>query len=125
MGYKAAIDAMTYLLASFHFAKRAYQEIKRTGGYTGLTSKQCVDARQQIETLVGLDEFLRHRGADGREEEMGQSASARGRPRPRSPPSSRESPARCTPISVLAGRAAPKNSLRTGLILLRSFTSSR
>src|SRR3954471_5992085 len=26
-----------------------------------------------------------------------------------------------TPISVLAGRAAPKNSLRTGLILLRSF----
>jgi len=57
MGYKAAIDAMTYLLASFHFARLAYGEIKRTGGYTGLTSKQCVDARQQIETLVGLDEF--------------------------------------------------------------------
>jgi len=57
MGYKAAIDAMTYLLASFHFARLAYGEIKRTGGYTGLTSKQCIDARQQIETLVGLDEF--------------------------------------------------------------------
>ncbi|HWI38554.1 MAG TPA: isocitrate lyase/PEP mutase family protein [Burkholderiales bacterium] len=57
LGYKAAIDAMTYLLASFHFAKRAYQEIKRTGAYTGLSHEECVAARQEIETLVGLDEF--------------------------------------------------------------------
>ena len=57
MGYKAAIDALTYLLASFHFAKQAYAEIKRTGGYTGLTQQQCVEARHEIETLVGLDEF--------------------------------------------------------------------
>jgi methylisocitrate lyase len=57
MGYKAAIDAMTYLLASFHFAKRAYQEIKRTGGYTGLSDDDCVAARHEIETLVGLDAF--------------------------------------------------------------------
>lgn len=57
MGYKAAIDALTYLLVSFHFARRAYAEIKRTGGYSGLTQQQCVAARQEIETLVGLDEF--------------------------------------------------------------------
>ena len=57
MGYKAAIDALTYLLASFHFAKRAYAEIKRTGGYTDLTNDECVAARHEIETLVGLDEF--------------------------------------------------------------------
>ncbi len=57
MGYKAAIDALTYLLASFHFAKRAYAEIKRTGGYSGLTQEQCIKARHEIETLVGLDEF--------------------------------------------------------------------
>jgi hypothetical protein len=57
MGYRAAIDAMTYLLASFHFTKLAYAEIKRTGGYTGLSHAQCVAARHQIETLVGLDEF--------------------------------------------------------------------
>ena len=57
MGYKAAIDALTYLLASFHFAKLAYAEIKRTGGYSGLTQEQCVAARHEIETLVGLDEF--------------------------------------------------------------------
>jgi len=59
MGYKAAIDALTYLLASFHFAKLAYQEIKRTGGYTGLTQEACVAARQEIETLVGLNEFYK------------------------------------------------------------------
>jgi len=57
MGYKAAIDALTYLLASFHFAKLAYGEIKRTGSYTGLSNAECVAARQEIETLVGLDEF--------------------------------------------------------------------
>jgi 2-methylisocitrate lyase-like PEP mutase family enzyme len=57
MGYKAAIDALTYLLASFHFTKLAYAEIKHTGGYTGLSQKQCVAARQEIETLVGLDAF--------------------------------------------------------------------
>jgi methylisocitrate lyase len=57
MGYKAAIDALTYLLASFHFAKLAYGEIKRTGGYTGLSPKECVAARHEIETLVGLDAF--------------------------------------------------------------------
>jgi len=57
MGYKAAIDALTYLLVSFHFAKLAYAEIKRTGGYSGLTQEQCVKARHEIETLVGLDEF--------------------------------------------------------------------
>jgi len=57
MGYKAAIDALTYLLVGFHHAKRAYQEIKKTGGFTGLTHEQCTAARHEIETLVGLDEF--------------------------------------------------------------------
>jgi 2-methylisocitrate lyase-like PEP mutase family enzyme len=57
MGYKAAIDALTYMLASFHFAKLAYAEIRRTGSYSGLTHEQCVQARHEIETLVGLDQF--------------------------------------------------------------------
>jgi methylisocitrate lyase len=57
MGYKAAIDALTYLLVSFHFTKLAYAEIKRTGGYTGLSHAQCVAARKEIETLVGLEDF--------------------------------------------------------------------
>ena len=57
MGYKAAIDAITYLLASFHFTRLAYAEIKRTGGYSGLTHEQCVKARHDIEALAGRDEF--------------------------------------------------------------------
>lgn len=57
MGYKAAIDALTYLLVSFHFAKKALEEIHRTGDYTGMTAQDNIDARQQIEDLVGLDEF--------------------------------------------------------------------
>jgi methylisocitrate lyase len=59
MGYKAAIDALTYLLASFHYAKLAYTEIRRSSGYTGMTAKQCTAARHEIETLVGLDEFYK------------------------------------------------------------------
>ena len=57
MGYKAAIDALTYLLASYHFGKAAYAEIKRNGAYTGMTAEQCTAARQEIETLVGLEQF--------------------------------------------------------------------
>ena len=57
MGYKAAIDALTYLLVSFHFAKKALAEIARTGDYTGMTHQENVDARQQIEDLVGLEAF--------------------------------------------------------------------
>lgn len=57
MGYKAAIDALTCLLVSFHFTKLAYEEIRRTGSYTGLSQEQCTAARQEIETLVGLEQF--------------------------------------------------------------------
>src|SRR5262249_37818127 len=57
MGYKAAIDALTYLLVSFHFVKQALQEIKRTGDYTGMTPEENIAARQEIEDLVGLERF--------------------------------------------------------------------
>lgn len=56
MGYKACIDAITSLLISLHFIKKAFQEIKRTGDYTGMTHQECVQARQQVEDLVGLEE---------------------------------------------------------------------
>ena len=57
MGYKACIDALTYLLVSFHFAKQALQEIRRTGDYSGMTAQENIAARQQIEDLVGLEQF--------------------------------------------------------------------
>jgi len=57
MGYKACIDAMTTFLVSFHFSKKCMQEISRTGTYTGMSFQENIDARQQIEDLVGLERF--------------------------------------------------------------------
>jgi 2-methylisocitrate lyase-like PEP mutase family enzyme len=57
MGYKACIDALLYLLVSFHYAKQALTELKEKGEYSGLTPDACVTARHDIETLVGLDQF--------------------------------------------------------------------
>jgi len=57
MGYKVALDALLHLLVAFHFNKRALEELKATGDFTGLTHEECVTARHDIETLVGLDEF--------------------------------------------------------------------
>ena len=57
MGYKACIDALLYLLVSFHHAKRALTELKQKGEYSGLSQEDCVAARHEIETLVGLDQF--------------------------------------------------------------------
>ena len=57
MGYKGCIDALTYLLVSFHFAKKALQEIARSGNYTGMSFEDNIAARQQIEDLVGLEQF--------------------------------------------------------------------
>jgi len=57
MGYKVALDALLALLVSFHFNKRALEELRATGDFTGLSPQDCVTARHDIETLVGLDEF--------------------------------------------------------------------
>jgi hypothetical protein len=57
MGYKACIDAVTSLLAAFTAMKRALTEIRETGTFTGLSAQQCVDARQDIEDLVGLEQY--------------------------------------------------------------------
>ena len=37
--------------------KRAFLEIRETGTYSGLSDQECIDARQQIEDLVGLEQF--------------------------------------------------------------------
>jgi 2-methylisocitrate lyase-like PEP mutase family enzyme len=40
MGYKVALDALLSLLVSFHFNKRALEELKRTGDFTGLSAAE-------------------------------------------------------------------------------------
>ena len=57
LGYKACIDAVTSLVVAFTAVKRAFEEVRETGTFTGLSDQECVDARQQIEDLVGLEQF--------------------------------------------------------------------
>ena len=57
MGYKVALDALLHLLVAFHFNKCALEELKATGDFTGLSPQECVAARHDIESLVGLNEF--------------------------------------------------------------------
>ena len=57
MGYAMCIDAQLFLLASFHFAKKALEEMKGTGRYTGMTEPEAVAARQGVEDYIGLDEY--------------------------------------------------------------------
>ncbi|HSZ93021.1 MAG TPA: hypothetical protein VK822_27000, partial [Acetobacteraceae bacterium] len=53
----ACIDAVTSLVVAFTAVKRAFEEIRATGTFTGLSDQECIDARQQIEDLVGLEQF--------------------------------------------------------------------
>jgi methylisocitrate lyase len=57
MGYAMCIDAQLFLLVSFHFAKKAMEEMKATGAYTGMTEEDNQAVRQAIEDLIGLEEF--------------------------------------------------------------------
>ena len=57
MGYKACIDAVTSIIVAFTAMKRAFTEVRETGTFTGLSVHECVDARQQIEDLLGLEQF--------------------------------------------------------------------
>ena len=57
MGYAACIDAILSLAVSFHFMKKALREVKKTGDYAGMTHEEFVAARQEIEDLIGLEDF--------------------------------------------------------------------
>jgi len=52
MGYKVALDALLYLLVSFHFNRRALEELKATGDFSGLSPQECVTARHDIEATT-------------------------------------------------------------------------
>lgn len=59
MGYAACIDAQIFMAASLHAATAALSEIKETGSYTGMTAQQMTETRQQIEDLIGLEDYYR------------------------------------------------------------------
>ena len=46
-----------FLLVSLHYARKAFEEMRDTGEYTGMSWDEMVDARQSVEDLIGLDAF--------------------------------------------------------------------
>jgi methylisocitrate lyase len=59
MGYAGCIDAIFAVGIHFHFMKKALQELKRTGDYTGMTQDEWVAARKQVEDIIGLEDYYR------------------------------------------------------------------
>lgn len=57
MGYVACIEAQVVLCSALHHHKSILTELRERGEVTSLTTQQWVDARQEVEDLIGLDEF--------------------------------------------------------------------
>lgn len=59
MGYRGCIDAQLLLGVGVHFIKQALHEMQQTGRYTGIGDNQFTAVRQEIEDLIGLDDYYR------------------------------------------------------------------
>jgi 2-methylisocitrate lyase-like PEP mutase family enzyme len=57
MGYAACIDAQLFMLVSLHFTRKALEEMRDKGAYSGMSWDEMVDARQSVEDLIGLDAY--------------------------------------------------------------------
>lgn len=59
MGYAGCIDAILAVGVQFHFMRKALSELRKTGDYTGISEKEFVTARKQVEDLIGLEDYYR------------------------------------------------------------------
>jgi methylisocitrate lyase len=59
MGYAGSIDAILSVGVQFHFMRKALLELRKTGDYTGIKSKDYITARKQIEDLIGLEDYYK------------------------------------------------------------------
>ncbi len=59
MGYAGSIDAILSVGVQFHFMRKALLELRKTGDYTGIKSKDYITARKQIEDLIGLEAYYK------------------------------------------------------------------
>jgi len=59
MGYAGCIDAIFAVGIQFRFMRKALQELKRTGDYTGMTEDEWVTARKQVEDIIGLEDYYK------------------------------------------------------------------
>jgi 2-methylisocitrate lyase-like PEP mutase family enzyme len=55
-GYAMCIDAQVVIVAAFVAQRNMLRELRETGDYTSLTSKEMATARQEIEDVIGLNE---------------------------------------------------------------------
>lgn len=59
MGYAGCIDAILAVGVQFHFMRKALSELRKTGDYTGMSEREFVIARKQVEDLIGLEDYYR------------------------------------------------------------------
>jgi 2-methylisocitrate lyase-like PEP mutase family enzyme len=59
MGYAGCIDAILAIGVQYHFMRKALEELKRTGDYTGMSEQEFIVARKQVEDTIGLEEYYR------------------------------------------------------------------
>ena len=57
--YAGSIDAILSVGVQFHFMRKALLELRKTGDYTGIKTKDYITARKQIEDLIGLEEYYK------------------------------------------------------------------
>jgi methylisocitrate lyase len=57
MGYAGCIDATFAVCIQFHFMRKAFAELKRTGDYTGISEDDFRVARKQVEDIIGLEDY--------------------------------------------------------------------
>jgi 2-methylisocitrate lyase-like PEP mutase family enzyme len=57
MGYVGCIEAQVVLCTAFHFLKKALTELRETGNYQGMSNAEYVAARQDVENIIGLNEY--------------------------------------------------------------------
>jgi 2-methylisocitrate lyase-like PEP mutase family enzyme len=59
MGYRGCIDAQLLLGVAVHHIQAALAEMQATGVYTGIGDNRFTAVRQEIEDLIGLDDYYR------------------------------------------------------------------
>jgi 2-methylisocitrate lyase-like PEP mutase family enzyme len=57
MGYAGCIDATFAVCIQSHFMRKAFEELKRSGDYTGISEDDFRVARKQVEDIIGLEDY--------------------------------------------------------------------
>ena len=57
MGYVACIEAQLMLCSALHYQKQVLRQVRDEGVFTGMTQQEWVDARQEVEDLISLNEY--------------------------------------------------------------------